>query len=76
MGMDLLFLRSIAMVLVKREVLLCDDVGLVTILWAVLWFVIVSESPSTHSTITSDELTYIESNRDGTAIRVNLLRYA
>ena len=49
--------------------------GLLTILWTVLWFFVVYESPSTHPTITSEELIYIQSNIDRSAIRVNLLSY-
>lgn len=75
MGMDLLSRRSIAATLVRREVLLYDHVGLLTILWTIVWFSVIHESPSTHPTITKEELDYIESNLDRSAIRVNLLSY-
>ena len=73
MGMDLLPSRSIVLTRVRQDFLLGDSAGLLTILWTAVWFSQVHESPSTHPTISNEELIYIQSNLDGAAIRVNLL---
>ena len=47
--------------------------GVVALFWTAAWFYFVSESPSTHTTITSEEATYIESNLQYSMNRVNRL---
>jgi hypothetical protein len=36
--------------------------GILALLWTICWFYFTAESPSTHSTITDEEATYIEAN--------------
>jgi hypothetical protein len=45
--------------------------GIITILWAIAWSIIVSESPATHPTITKEELTYLSTGPDQFVQRVN-----
>lgn len=48
------------------------SVGASAIIWAILWFCFITESPLTHPTITPEELTDIKSNVHQSVRRVNI----
>jgi ACS family sodium-dependent inorganic phosphate cotransporter len=36
--------------------------GISGLIWSLCWFYLIAESPATHSTISNEELTYIQAN--------------